>query len=387
MGIAGMAAFANDFDDIVTVLLDGDKQLELSQRQADAAVASLKASNVLSDPEAEVEYLRSGSGEEKYNLTVSQSFDWPGVYGARSRQTELEQSGLRFGIEAERNERRLKLRTLLIDIIAANRTIAEMTSAVEGCNKLLATLEADYQRGNVTILEVNRMRIVLADFKLKLNDAKTNKEALTAELMTTADVTDALAERCDMLEQFPLVELGERETYISDAKANDPTLHGAKNNVLVASARRDVAKKSTLPGFSAGYRLSQEGGVLFNGFTVGVSVPLWRASKERNAAASEEVSAMFGEKVEEIKIEKRVDAAYRKALNLKETISEYGKALTASDNAGLLKRAYESGVMTLTELVLEINYFVEANMQYIELQRQYYNALAELSRYEEGIGG
>lgn len=386
VGFAGICAYANDFDAIVASLLGNDVQLELMQRQADAASASLDASNVLSDPEAEVEYLRSGSGEQKFNLSVSQSFDWPGVYSARNRQIELERSGLRLACEAERSAQRMKLRTLLVDIIAANRVIAQMSETVEWCDKLLETLEADYKRGDVSVLEVNKMRIELADFKLKLSEAKTGKDALLGELVSMSDNDDEIIARCDGLDNFPIIGLKSLEQYIEEAKAAAPSLQEARNVAVMAKARKEVASRSTLPGFSAGYRLSREDGMLFNGFAVGVSVPLWRASKERRAAASEEISAMFGEKAEEIKLEKNVDATYRKAVSLKETLEQYGTALTASDNVGLLRRAYESGAITLTEFVLEVNYFVEAGVQYTELQRRYYNALVELSRYDDYTG-
>ena len=383
VGFAGVCTYANNFDAIVASLLGNDVQLELMQRQVDAASASLDASNVLSDPEAEVEYLRSGSGEQKFNLSVSQSFDWPGVYIARNRQIELERSGLRLACEAERNAQRMKLRTLLVDIIAANRVIAQMSETVEWCDKLLETLEADYKRGDVSVLEVNKMRIELADFKLKLSEAKTGKDALLGELVSMSDNADEIIARCDGLDNFPIIGLKSLEQYIEEAKAAAPSLQEARNKVVMAKSRKEVASRSTLPGFSAGYRLSREDGMLFNGFMVGVSVPLWRASKERRAAASEEISAMFGEKAEEIKLEKSIDATYRKAVSLKETLEQYGTALTASDNVGLLRRAYESGAITLTEFVLEVNYFVEAGVQYTELQRRYYNALVELSRYDD----
>lgn len=386
LGMAGLYADANDFDGIVETLLTKDRQLELSARKTDAESAALGVGNVLPDPEAEFEYLRSGSGEQKFNLSVSQPFEWPGVYGARSRQIEYERSGLKLRNETERNTQRMKLRALLVDIIAANRVIGQMSEAVDGCDKLLDTLEADYMRGDVSILEVNKIRIELAGFKLKLSEAATAKEALMGELTATAENADGIMAQCDTLDNFPLIGLRTLEQYIDDAKAADPSLCEARNATLVAKARKKVASQSVLPGFSAGYRLSHEGGELFNGFTVGVSVPVWRATKECRAAASEEISAMFGEKAEEIKLEKSIEATYRRALSLKEALEQCGKALTASDNAGLLRRAYDSGAITLTELVLDINYFVEAGVQYTELQRQYYNALVELSRYDENVG-
>jgi len=384
-GWAGVTVGATDFDNVVSSLLAGDRQLELSRMQADAEGEALKASNVLADPEAEFEFLGSGEGERKYNLSVSQSFDWPGVYGARNRQIGLERAGLQLANAVEAEDKRLKLRILLIDIIAANRTISEMSSAVAGCDKLLATLEAEYSKGNVSVLEVNKVRVELAEFKLQLSEAKTNKDVLTGELLAATGAGSDVVSQCDSIDQFPLMEFRSLEHYIDDATAKSPALQLARNNTSVSKARRDVVAKSSLPGFSAGYRLSHEDGMLFNGFTFGISLPVWRASKERRAADSETVTAIFGEEAEEIKIVNRVKSAYEKASDLRDALSQYGQALTASDNAGLLWRAYESGAITLTELVLDINYFVEAKVRYVELQRQYYNALAELSRHNGSI--
>ena len=336
----------------------------------------------LLEQKIEYEFKDNGAGERGHELVVSQSFEWFGVYGARKKQIAVEREGLQYINEAERNEQRLKLRTLLVDIIAANQTIDRFQSAVEGCDKLLSTLETNYQRGDVSILDVNKMRIELASYKLKLQEAQRGKDALIAELMSTVSEIEIST----FPSQFPLVELKPMTEYLEVARSNDPTLLGAKNNTLVSKARKNVASKSALPGFRIGYLYENEAGDSFNGFTFGMSLPIWRASKERKAAAAEETSAMFSERVEEIKLEKRIEAIYAQAMNLRETMAQYGKALVVSDNMGLLRRAYESGTITLTNFVLDVNFFVDADIQYIELQRQYYNVLVELMRYEENIG-
>lgn len=385
VSLTPLSALATDFDDLVASLLRHDYQLELSNHQMEASIAALNATNVLEDPEIEYEFKDNGAGERGHELVVSQSFEWFGVYGARKKQIAVERAGLQYINEAERNEQRLKMRTLLVDIIAANQTIDRFQSAVEGCNKLLSTLEANYQRGDVSILDVNKMRIELASYKLKLQEAQRGKEALMAELMSTVTETEIL-DATMFPSQFPLVELKPMAEYLEVARSNDPTLLGAKNNSLVAKARKNVASKSALPGFRIGYLYENEAGDSFNGFTFGMSLPIWRASKERKAAVAEEIAAMFGERVEEIKLGKRIEAIYTQAMNLRETISQYGKALVVSDNMGLLRRAYESGTITLTNFVLDMNFFVDADIQYIELQRQYYNVLVELMRYEDNIG-
>lgn len=385
ISIMNVSVVASDFDAIVASLLGNDRQLELSNRQMEASIAALNANNVLEDPEIEYEFKDNGAGERGHELVVSQSFEWFGVYGARNKQISLERAGLQYQNEAERNEQRLKLRTLLVDIIAANQTIDRLSSVVKGSEDLLLTLENGYQRGDVSILDVNKMRIESASYKLKLQESQRAKDALVAELMSTVTEIDILEVGRIPL-QYPLVELKPMAQYLEVAKTSDPTLLGAKNNFLVAKARKNVATKSALPGFNIGYIYENEAGDSFNGFTFGMSLPIWRASKERKAAAAEETAAMFGERVEEIKLEKRIEAIYAQAMNLRETISQYGKSLVVSDNMGLLRRAYESGTITLTNFVIDINFFIDAEMQYIELQRQYYNVVVELMRYEENIG-
>lgn len=395
VGVLAICSYATDLDSVVAKLLDNNVQTELLRRQSDAASAGLGATNLLADPEVEFEFLAGKNSERKYNLSVSQSFDWPGVYSARHRQIELERQGLSLSNAAAVNEQRMALRSLLIDIVAANLVIEQLTAAEEGCNRLLETLEREYKNGNITVLELNKMRVEVADFKLQLAEARDNKDNLISQLVayTTTPVSPAGGSIDDIsaeaitagLTAFPLMELRPLASYLEEADSSAPSLLMARNETLVAKARGNVAAKNSLPGFSAGYRLSHEDGILFNGFTVGVSLPLWRASVERKSAAANVVAASFGENVEKIRIEKNIEAAYKRALNLKATLAAYGEALASSDNAGLLERAYSAGTITLTELVLDINYFVQANVRYIELRRQYYNVLAELARYSDTL--
>lgn len=381
----GMDISAGDFDDIVNMVMDNDKSLALARVEANSAIAAVRATNTLSDPEAEFEFLASGSGDKKYNFSVTQGFDWPGVYSARRRQAELEREGLEYGYDIRYAEQRSKVRGLLTDIVASNKIISQMTSAVEGYERLLAVLEKGYSNGNVSILDLNKIRIESADFRLKLAEAENRRDDLLSELTSNMNSAAGLEERCKTISEFPLLALKPMEDYIADAKANSPELKLARNQNQVAAAKGDVTAKSLLPGFSAGYSLSHEDGMLYNGFNVGVSLPLWRAGKERKAAASSTMAAKLAEETAEIQLQKSIEASYRRAVNLKATIAEYGASLTASDNEALLRKAYNSGVITLTEFVNDINYYVEAWNKYVELQREYYNILLELGRYDRDL--
>lgn len=373
---------ASEFDDIVAALMKNDAQLELSRRKAASDIESLGLGNMLPDPEAEFEFLDSKTAEKKYNLTVAQGFEWPGVYDARKQHAALQRTALDLNYEIECNDRRLKLQTLLIDIVAANLTIENLTSAVDGCDRLMKVLETEYGKGNISILEVNKVRVELADFRLQLSEAINTKDELLGELTAAAVVASEIEDKCVRLNMFPLMELKSKEYYTESARLNSPQLRLARNQALVAKSQEKVTNRSTLPGFNAGYRLSHEDGTLFNGFVVGVSVPVWRASKERKSAGSQAVTAKFAEETELMKLEKNIESQYKNVVNLKTTMAQYGEALAAGDYMPLLKKAYDAGAISLTEYVLDINFYVDAASRYIELQRRYCNALANLARFD-----
>lgn len=383
-GIA-LPASANDFDRIIENLLQNDRQMQLSRTEAEAESAAISSENVLADPEVEFEFLAAKGGEKKYNLTVSQSFDWPGVYSARNRQSALRRQQLALEQSILRNERQLELQQQLIDIIAANQTIAALSSAIEGCDRLMQVINVEYKNGNITILDLNKLKIEIADFKLQLTQTLYGKEALIDRIATTSDISPATLSEIDSIDCYPLMQLQPLDLYLAQARSNAPQLLAARNRTATARIDEEVARKSTLPSFSAGYRLSHEDGLLFNGFTAGISLPLWRASKQRHAAASQAIAARFNENIRQITLEKEIGAAYNRAVSLNQAITQYDQAINSADNAALLNKAYAAGVITLTQLIQDINYFLQADIQLIELQRQYYNSLAQLSRYEQDI--
>ncbi|MCM1293930.1 MAG: TolC family protein [Bacteroides sp.] len=376
-------ASANDFDSIVGSLLGNDRELRLSQTKATAESDAIAAENTLADPEVEFELLAAKGGEKKYNLSLTQSFDWPGVYGARSRQYSLRRQQLMLENEILRNERMLEMQQQLIDIIAANRTIATLSSAIDGCNSLLNMLIAESQNGNVTIIDLNKTKIEIADFKLQLTQALADKEALIDRIAASTEISPEIYSAIDTLDCFPLMQLQPLAQYMEQAREYAPQLLAARNLTATAQSDEEVARKSTLPSLSAGYRLSHEDGLLYNGFAVGISLPLWRAGKQRRAAASQTVAARLNENMQQIKLEKEIEATFDSAAAIYQAITEYGQALNTSANRILLNKAYAAGVITVTQLILDTNYFLQAELQLTELQRQYYNKLAELSRFQQ----
>lgn len=76
---------------------------------------SAKASNSLSGPEAEFEYkIPQAGGVNRWGVSVGQSFDWPGVYGARAEAAKFRSEAFRNEYRAEVQQKWLLVRQAII---------------------------------------------------------------------------------------------------------------------------------------------------------------------------------------------------------------------------------------------------------------------------------
>ena len=377
-----MPALASDYDAIVERILAGNPGYKVTVAESEAELRAAKAGNALADPEVEFEFLAGNNVGNKYNVTVSQGFDWPGVYAARSRALNLEKERLQLANAVTLRETALKADRLLVDITASNLTVDLLEKAVESGERLLATYEKNYAAGDVSILDLNKLRINVADSRLRLAEAEETRNVNIAELtMLSPDDAQWLAGNALQLSQFPIVEFADLDAYKEQMLANNPKLKLAATETLLSEANKTVSRRNTLPGFNLGYRFSQEDGENFNGFVFGVNLPLWRAAKERHAADAGHVAAMLRQETAEVEAVKGLETQYKLALNLSNTISKYSSALLVCDNMAVLNRAFEAGAIDLAQYIQDSNYFIDAQLQFIELQRRYFNSIAYLQQY------
>ena len=85
------AGYGEDYDAAIDSIVSNNRALAARRAALEGDRLSLAAENNLSDPEVEFEH-QWGQGHigNKWSVSVSQSFDWPGLY---KRRTEVARSG------------------------------------------------------------------------------------------------------------------------------------------------------------------------------------------------------------------------------------------------------------------------------------------------------
>ena len=289
LALATSATAATPFDEIVAEILDNNPAIRIVNERSSAQVEQILGENTLESPE--VEFGRLWGAKDvgnKWSLSVSQSFDWPGVYAARRQAAASQRLASRLAVEAVVIDTRAEVRNALIDLIHNAQLMTVQRQLVSQLEDFANTYRRGVEHGSETRLDYNRAVIELIAAKGELNSMQSSRSALLATLSSLNGGIDAEPLVARLGDAYPIIEGIDRESLsLETISQRDPSLAAAEAAVKVAKDASKVEKQLSLPGFTLGYEHETEMDEHFNGFTLGLTLPVWGRRHQRKAAAFE----------------------------------------------------------------------------------------------------
>lgn len=374
-----LCAQAFDFDATARRLAErscASKSLALNNR---ATIADMQSENSLPPTEAEFGYLW-GEGEtgNKWNISISQSVDWPGAYAARRKSIAAAGKAFEAAERSALLAAALEIKLAMIDIVAAKKYLALSTQLSDSISRLYSTAKAGVDKGDVTRLDLNKIVIERIGITKQLAaDRRAYLSAVEAlEALCSGDVSTIV----DELSEYPEDIILPADTYERLLTEANPSIAEARQNLLSAKAAESVEKRLLLPGFSVGYTYENEGAERWHGLTAGVSLPIFSSRKKAKAALLRAQAAETDAAMAAIQQSAALKAQRAQAASLFDEMQQYTPIFESSDPIILLRKAVAGGEMSLYEYFGELNYFIAARRDYLEVQYEYHTTLASLNR-------
>lgn len=376
------SASASDFDKVLNTVVSNNMALKYADAENQAAIASLKSENTLDAPEIGFESLWGAKGiGDKRNFSISQGFDWPGVYTARREAIRKSQAAMQYLQESAMIEARQEVRLLLIDIIYAKQRIAATEKICDGLSSLQKTFRKAVDEGNETKLDYNKSVIEKIAAERELKTLRGEYAAMLASLRAMnggKDVEDLVASVGNV---YPEVDLASLRPDVENIRAKDPAIAAMKVDAEVQKSLLKVEKRSLLPGFTLGYSHEWEMGDRFNGFSVAVSLPFITGNKKVKASRLQVRASEMQQEMELIRLSAAMSGDYEKALQYRELLDQYEDIMNDNSDFELLKKAFDGGQINFLTYMQELNYFLAARRDFLETLYNYNCALARLQRY------
>ena len=371
----------NNINSVLDSIEANNTTLKSLRLTADAQKLGNKTSIYLDNPEVEFNYLwgKPGNIGSRTDINIKQTFDIPTISGMKSRVANRQNTLIEFQYKADRMNILLEAKQYCIDLVYYNALKRELEMRLQHAETIAGGYKDRLDRGDANRLEYNKIQLNLASVLGELSRVEVERNALLSQLKRLNGGTDILLNENQYVSvQLPLNFVD----WYEEAEQKNPVLAYIKQEIEVGKSQVSLSKASNWPTFSTGYMSEKVVGQQYQGFTVGISIPLWE-NKNRVKQAKVAVSAAESREADrKQQFYSQLQSLYNRANGLKVIAEKYRQSLANVNNTDLLKKALDTGEISLLDYIVEIGLYYTTVNQALEAERDYQKAIAELSAVE-----
>ena len=365
--LTGGLSAQTSIEDVLRSVEANNKDLQANSQLVQSQKLEAKLDNNLPDPS--VSYSHFWGNKEGMGFTgefvASQSFDFPSVYVRKHKLTKAKSAGLDRQGMAFRQQILLQVKEVCLDLVLLNQQKNLLDTRLRNAEQLSAFYATRLEKGNANILETNKI-------DLELLNARTEARMNETSRIEFTDTVYALPDK-------DVLSFDELRT---EAMQSDPQLQTLRSDQTTALRQVSVNKAKGLPGFELGYRMNPaSGGERFNGFLVGITIPLF---SNRNNVKQAKAQARYTEMQLEsasFTVENGLRQLYDQSVSLKKSIDEYKDVLKRQNSLVLLNKAIQAGQISMIEYFVDVTTYYQSVQNYLQLQNQYQKVMAQLYKY------
>lgn len=385
IAFAGLAAGAKAQSSLTQVLRQieqNNKELQANQQLTDAGKWQVRTENNLPDPSVSYAHQygnKEGSGIQG-ELVASQSFDFPTVYAQRGKWIKAKSSAFDHQYGEVRQRVLLQAKEACLDLVLLNQQNQLLEIRRQNAEQLAALYERRLRNGDANILETNKINLELLNAK---TEARMNEAARVAKLQELAALNGGVPVAFGDTAYSPVDAPLSFDELRMEAMRSNVQLLSLRSEQEAAERQVGVSKAMNLPGLELGYRLNTAtGGERFNGFIVGVSIPLFSNRHKVRQAKAENRSARLQLENASFTVENELQALYNQALSLRTSMDEYDRIFRSQNNLALLNKAIQAGQISMIEYFVDVTTYYQSMQNYLQLQNQYQKVMAQLYRFK-----
>lgn len=376
---AVVSAKAQDINAVLKSVEQNNIELKALLKGNEAADIENKSQNTLEDLSIEYSpfFQSETSGIASSELVITQGFDFPTLYGARKKAGQLQRNVLDMQYQTARRDILVNAKKLCLDIINYNKQKQLLQERRKNADELLAMFELKFKNGDATSLELNKIKLDRMNLETELVQADTKHANAMQQLQA---LNGGQPIEVNMTE-YPQAPADDEVTMYEKAVATDWTVRTAQASVLAAEQDVKVNKQSWIPKFEIGYRRNTEGDNASNGFLIGGSIPLFSSKNKVKIAKAKQTEAVMQHANARINAENSARTMINQMKQLKASADAYDVPLMRQ-TLKLLRTAVENGEISVTEYYVEADNIYKNMITYMDIERQYQDALTEIYKNE-----
>ena len=340
-----------------------------------------KSTNNLPDPQLSGYYLPFGDNATG-NYTeyeISQSFEFPTVYGSRSKWNGLKSMQLQTSYAKKRQEVLLEAKTVLIELafLQKQKTIEAERRAQN--KRVFNQVEELYDKEQVGILDLNKAKIAWIQEQFVVEQIESEILILLSKLRTLngGNAIDGCTAGIDLP-----IEVAEVETLWQERLTSDPSLQGLKAAETASLQKVKLEKNKVLPDIALGYNYQGISTGHYSGFYGGISIPLWNSKNKVKAAEADYEYQQSNTQVITASLYAQFQETYNRYELMLEKYNEYLTTMGNLNSEQLLFKAYRLGEYSFMDYYVELQFYRNASDKMLQMEKEIQLLQAQLLKHQ-----
>lgn len=356
-------------DELLNQIEQNNTELKAYQSYIDGQSLQNKSGNNLPDPQLSGYYLPFGEHQSNdyTEFEISQSFEFPTVYAARSKWNDLKAEQLQALFTKKRQEVLLKAKQGLINLYILQKQKTIETNRRQQSKQVYEQMQELFNKEQVGILDLNKAKVAWIQEQFVV-------EQLQAEIQNQITVLQTLngqqSLELDNLQLELPFELQNIETLWSEKLASDPKLLELETNEASALQNVKLEKNKILPNLALGYNYQGVNGNNYSGVYGGLSIPLWNSkNKVKAAQANYEYQQSSSQVVKQL-LYAELQQEYSQYQLLFDKYTEYQNTIETLNSEDLLYKAYNLGEYSFLEYYMEVQFYRDATDKMLQMEKE-----------------
>lgn len=376
---ATIHAGAQTISEVLGSVEENNMELKALMKGNEAADLETRQQNNLEGLSVEYSpfFNKEESGIASSELVVSQSFDFPTLYGARKKAARLQRGVREMEYETARRDILLAAKNFCLDLIYLNKQEKILAERRRNADEMLAMFTEKYNGGEATALELNKIKMERMNLETELAEAKAARSEALRGLQALnggkeTDVTES---------DYPAIGTESYAAMYERAVTSDHGIMAAEAAVRAAEQEVKVNRQGWIPKLEIGYRRNTEGDDASHGFLVGGSIPLFANKNKVKQAKARKAEAEMQQAEARIKAESSTRAMIEKMQQLRTAAETYDIDLMHK-TLELLQTAVENGEVSVTDYYTEADEIYLNILSFLNVERQYQGVVADITKNE-----
>ncbi len=366
---------------ILEEISQNNKQLKAYQSFIASQNLGNKSENNLQDPQISAFYLPFGDHQtdDYYEYQISQQFEFPTVYSARSKRIEKQKELLELEYKTIRQEVLLDAKMKLLELQNLQTRTELEQKRVEQGKQVYDQMQRLFDAEQIGILKVNKAKVAWLQDQFGLDQLEIQ---IKNTLNNLQKLNGGNPIKKDQVQFFDDWDLAELQTLWEEKLFKDVEVEMLRARESLAEQQVNLEKNKILPDLTIGYNYQGVNSSNYSGFLGGLSIPLWNSKNKVKAAEANLEYTLANTGVEIAELYTRFQQDYEKYQLLKRKYEEYESTFKDLNSEELLFKAYDLGELSFLDYYREVQFYRQAYNRMLEMQKELFQLKAQLLKHQ-----